>query len=96
MINENKHIINRKVMLVQAGLTVRKLAERLKLTTQAVHPAITGKSRSYRTHVRIAALLQKPMVEIWPEIYAIVPDISCIGGTVSHDAKVNENVNSVN
>lgn len=96
MINENKNIINRKVMLVRAGLTVGSLAEKLKLTKQTINTAIIGKSKSYRTHVRIAAFFQLPMVEIWPELYAVVPDIQFVEGTVSHDSRINENVNPVN
>lgn len=96
MINKNENIINRKVMLIQAGLTVGSLAEKINLTGQTVGQAIMGKSKSYRTHVRIAAFFQRPMVEIWPELYAVVPDIEFVKGTVSHDSRINENVNQVN
>lgn len=77
MINENKHFINRKIMLIKQGHTVRTLSKAVGLTVQAVNPAINGTSTSYRCHSRIAAVLGKPMVEIWPELYGIVPVLDC-------------------
>lgn len=96
MVNENKHIINRKIMLVEHGDTVRTLANAINYTTQAVNEAIIGRSTSYRCQSRIAAYYKRPMVEIWPELYAVVPDVDPVKATISHDSKVNENVNSVN
>ncbi len=72
-INENQNTINRKIMLISAGLTVRSLAERIGYTPQAVNTSIIGQSTSYRCHARIASVLGKPMVEIWPELYAVIP-----------------------
>jgi len=88
MINENKHFVNRKIMLIERGYTVRTLANAIGMTIQAVNPAINGTSTSYRCHARIAAVLGKPMVEIWPELYSGVPEISNI--KVSHDSTVTD------
>lgn len=84
MVNKNDHFVNRKIMLMQAGFTVKTLAEKIGMTKQTVHPAISGKSTSYRCHSLIARELQRPLVEIWPELYAVVPEKE-----ISHDSIVN-------
>lgn len=89
MINENKHIINRKMILVSKSINQRTLAKKLEITPAAVQQAISGGSTTYRLHRKIADYLRVPMVQFWPELYDNM-------NQVSHDATVNENVNIVN
>jgi lambda repressor-like predicted transcriptional regulator len=89
MINENKHIINRKMILVSKSINQRTLAKKLEITPAAVQQAISGGSTTYRLHRKIADYLRVPMVQFWPELYDNL-------NQVSHDATVIENVNSVN
>jgi len=96
MVNETKHIIKRKIMLIEAGYTVKTLAEKIKLTKQAVNPAILGQSTSYRCQRRIAIALQKPMVEIWPELYSVIPAADFDRDAICHDSGINEINESVN
>lgn len=89
MINENKHIINRKMILVSKSINQRTLAKKLEITPAAIQQAISGGSTTYRLHRKIADYLRVPMVQFWPELYDNM-------NQVSHDATVNENVNIVN
>lgn len=96
MINENRHIINRKILLIQNNHTVRTLAEAINYTKQSVNEAIIGQSTSYRCQSRIAAYLKMSMADIWPELYAVVPNVDPVKANVSHDCKVNEINENVN
>lgn len=75
MINKKAATINRKKILLDRSETVRSIAKKINYTRSAVNDAITGESRSYRCHSRIAAHLGMPMAEIWPELYGIVPQL---------------------
>lgn len=92
MVNKKQHIVNRNILLIQKGYTVPSLAKAIKYTRQSVHDAIYGKSTSYRCHRRIAIQLQMPLVEIWPELYGVVPK-SIIYAQVN---EINESMNAVN
>lgn len=91
MINENKHIINRKMILVSRSLNQRGLAKILEITPAAIQQAISGGSTTYRLHRKIADYLRVPMVQFWPELYDNM-------GQVSHDATVKRDneLNKVN
>ena len=69
MINENQHIINRKVVMLQKGYSLPALAEHVGHTKQAVSQAIQGRSTSLRIHRKIAGVLDVALVDFWPELY---------------------------
>jgi lambda repressor-like predicted transcriptional regulator len=75
-INENKHIINRKMILVSRSINQRALARELGITPAAVQQAISGGSTTYRLHKMIANYLRVPMVQFWPELYDNMNQIS--------------------
>lgn len=76
-------------MLVERGINQRHLAKALKYTPAAIQQAISGGSTTYWIHRAIADYLRVPMAEFWPELYDNM-------SKVSHEAGVNENINSVN
>lgn len=92
MVNENKHIINRKLILVSKGINQRNLARALEITPAAVQQAISGGSTTYRLHRKIADYLGVSMVSFWPELY----DNLNVEKQIFHDSSINENVNNVN
>jgi lambda repressor-like predicted transcriptional regulator len=69
MINDNQHIINRKVVMIQKGHTLGTLADHVHHTKQAVSQAIQGRSTSLRIHRKIADVLGVALVDFWPELY---------------------------
>jgi len=83
MINENKHIINRKVILIKCGYSAAKLAREIGVTPAAISQAIRGTTHSLRIHKAISDKLDVALVDFWPELYGYVP-------RVSHVEKVNE------
>jgi lambda repressor-like predicted transcriptional regulator len=83
-INENINFINRKVMLAQKNLSISGLAKKINYTSQSVNEAILGRSTSYRCHKRIAAFFGKSLVEIWPELYSVVPSVDDGNDESSH------------
>lgn len=83
MINENEHIINRKVILIQKGYNAARMAREIGVTPQALSQAIRGKTHSLRIHRAICEKLDLPLAELWPELYAYVPK-------VSHDCTMND------
>lgn len=92
MINENQNIINRKVVMLQKGYNLPKLAKEVGHTKQAVSQSIQGRSTSLRIHKTIAGILGVSLVEFWPELYGPVPVVN----TSSHDVKVNDPAGAVN
>lgn len=52
-----------------AGYTQARLAEELRLAANSVGYVIHGRSRSHRVETRIAAVIGKAPVEIWPQWY---------------------------
>lgn len=83
IVNENQNIINRKVIMLQKGYNLPKLAKEVGHTSQAVSQSIQGRSKSLRIHRNIAQILGVSLVEFWPELYGPMPKL------VSHDATVN-------
>lgn len=89
MVNENKHIINRKLIIFQHPIkNQRRLAKALNCTAQAINHAING-GTSYRINRAIADYLDVPMVEFWPELYGYTSH-------TSHDATVTDQQVGVN
>ena len=90
-INNNQHIINRKVVMIQKGHSLNTLAEGVGHTKQAVSQAIQGRSTSLRIHRAIAAILGVRLVDFWPELYGDVEQVKNF-----HDATVNDQDQTVN
>lgn len=86
-INENPHIINRKVMLVQKGYSNARLAREIGVTPQALSQAIRGITHSLRIHRAVVTKLGVSLIEFWPELY---------GDVVSHDSIISEEASAVN
>lgn len=83
MVNENQHIINRKIILYDQRYTNARLAKEIDYTPAAVGLAINGKSKSYKLHRKIADKLGVTLIDFWPELY------NC-GPKASHDATIND------
>lgn len=91
MLIEKQNIINRKVIMVQREMSLRKVADAVGCSAACVMFAVNKAGQSRRMHERIAAVLNVTLAEFWPELYG--PDKSAI----SHDdLKVNEINESVN
>jgi len=89
MVNENQHIINRKLILFQHPIrNQRRLAKAVGYTPQAVNHSFNG-GTSYKINRAIADYLDVAMVDFWPELYGYTP-------RVSQDAMVSELAGSVN
>lgn len=88
--NDNPFIIKRKVVMIQKGFNLPRLAKTVGHTKQAVSLSIQGKSTSLRIHKQIADVLGVSLVEYWPELYDYHPN------QVSHDATVNDQAGAVN
>lgn len=89
MVNENRHFINRKKILLDKEQTIASIAAAIGYTRQSVYMAIKGHPTSYKLHKKIADLLEVVMVDFWPELYGDV-------NKFSHDAIVNESFTGVN
>lgn len=67
--NDNPNIIRRKVVMLQKGYNLPKLAKVVGHTKQAVSLSILGLSTSLRIHRKICAVLGVSLVEFWPDLY---------------------------
>lgn len=83
MVNENQHVVNRKVIFIQKGYNAAKMAREIGVTPQALSQAIRGVTHSLRLHRAICEKLDMPLAEFWPELYAYVPK-------ALHDATLND------
>jgi len=88
--NNNPYVIQRKVVMIQKGYNLPRLAKTVGHTKQAVSLSIQGKSTSLRIHKQIAEVLGVSLVEYWPELYDYHPN------PVSHDANLNDQAGAVN
>jgi lambda repressor-like predicted transcriptional regulator len=88
MVNENKHISNRKLIIFTHPIrNQRRLARALNYTPQAINHAING-GHTYRINRQIADFLGVAMVSFWPELY----DNLSIQSEVSHGDKINDSL----
>ncbi|XAI95640.1 hypothetical protein [Microcystis phage Mae-JY22] len=60
-----------KAGLLLAGYNQTKLADELRVTQSAVSRVISGELYSPRIANRIAALVGRPAVALWPDLYGL-------------------------
>lgn len=97
MIDLNQCKINRNILLIKSQTTVTKLAQKIKYTRRSVYDSLFGENTSYNCHRLIAASLQMPMVEIWPELYGVVPNLpDHLQKAVSYNANITAQTDGVN
>lgn len=87
-INENQHIINRKIIMLQKGHTLGSLAEYVGHTKQAVSQSIQGRSTSLRIHRKIACALGVDLPDFWPELYGKIEQKNFHDSTVSQQDQI--------
>jgi len=63
----NKHQTERKIKLLQSGITEIEIARKLNVTRQAINNEMRGENKSRRIRAALADLLQTPEAELFPE-----------------------------
>jgi len=58
-----------KAAIAMANTQQADIAEELKVARSTVHSVIEGNTRSKRVELRIAAIINRPLTEIWPQWY---------------------------
>lgn len=96
-INDKKHFINRKKILVEKELNQAELARRAHVTPQALSNALRGVSHSWRIHRRVCEILGVELADFWPEFYGPIKTLNDgAQNPISHDCRVNDVHDNVN
>lgn len=69
MLTSKRHIINRKVIIMQSGMTQLEVARKIGFTFVGFYKAIQGINKNPQTHQRICDVLGVSKEEFWPEFY---------------------------
>ncbi|MEN6375568.1 MAG: hypothetical protein ABFD75_12440 [Smithella sp.] len=71
MLTSKRHIINRKVIILQADMTQMKVARKIGFTFMGFYKVMHGINKNPKTHQRICDALGVTKEEFWPEFYGV-------------------------
>jgi len=69
MLTAKEHIINRKVIIMQAGVSQVDVAKKMGITRIGLYKAISGITKNPKMHQRICDALGVTKENFWPEFY---------------------------
>lgn len=69
MLTSKQHIINRKVVIMQSGMTQLEVAKKIGFTFVGFYKVMQGINKNPQTHQRICDALGVTKEEFWPEFY---------------------------
>ena len=69
MLTKRQHIINRKIIMLQAGKNIPAIARKLKMSPPAIHMTINGERTNEKTQKAICKILKVSPEIFWPEFY---------------------------
>jgi lambda repressor-like predicted transcriptional regulator len=91
MLTSKQHIINRKIIIMQSGMTQARLARKIGITYMGLYKAMNGITKNPQMHKRICDALGVTKEQFWPEFYG-----DDRGNAVRHDATVAVEASAVN
>ena len=101
MLTHNKNIINRKIAMMQHGITLHRLGKMTGYSIGTICKVINNNDQSTKNsrnvHEKIAGVLGISLADFWPELYgpdAVSQKIN--QDNISHDVRVSEEINPVN
>ena len=95
MLTSKEHIINRKIIIIQADLTQTAFAKKAGISRIGLYKALTGQTKNKNMHTRICDALGVAKEVFWPEFYGVDAGTDIVN-TVSHDATINDQAVGVN
>lgn len=66
--------------LVRRGIRQSDIARTIKVTRAAVSHVIAGRTRAKRIRLLIAAAIERPVADVWPDMRSTSVARACVGG----------------